>query len=866
MQKKKRKGFTLLEILAVIAILGFLSVIIYPTVINILNQSKEDAYQIQLKEIEDAASKWTLQNSKALPKEENTSFTLHVIDLKRAGLLKLKLIDPRTNLPIPDDMEIVITRKNGKYIYVVKKDSGSKQEELVTGTGTIILSGLPYEYVEVKTAYTEKGAIAVDKKGNRVPDTQIQIVIKKNQATVNTVDTSVLAEYTITYFFTEDGKTISTTRKVKVRDTTAPILTIPVTTRLSNTDSKFNVMEGVSATDNYDGDITSKIITKGNVTLYVPGVYVISYEIGDSSGNKRTKKRTVLISGDICTPVKVTGSTKEGTATNKDVTLTAATLNGNAPEATSYQWQKLENDVWQNVAGATGRTLKLTTDVSTKFRVIYTQYDCYNVSNEYSVYIDKTPPACPTFTANIAASTWTASTANIKITPTSDTTKYDYLYSSNNGSSYSTAVEKKDVFTASYASTGKWKIRTVVKDFVGNARTCDSATYFLDKTAPSCTSRGGSGSWTNGNMTLYGDCKDNESGCKAATISKVFSSDISTNTASPGTIYDNVGNSTTCPGNQTLRIDKTAPTCTSRGGNSSWTNNNVILYGDCKDSGSGCKNATISKTFTSDINTNTASPGTIYDNAGNSATCAANQQVHIDKTPPSNLYVSGNPGCVEEPTQIKFSLHATETGSGIAKWQWRRQLTGGAFNDYANSATTAFNVPDAYKGERDHVTEFQVWDNAGNSSMTSSRFCIRKKPISIGGNAGRWQAGYPGRSSCDWWAAKYYDACPDNVFGNTIGKVDMSYSGNNVTFNWIVSQGPVTYVYTGYFVDFVIYNNGTEIGRYRLKEPYGEDWGGGSIHSGTIKQALGNGNYDIRIEGNSENPGFNMSFGTVKVG
>ena len=88
-----------------------------------------------------------------------------------------------------------------------------------------------------------------------------------------------------------------------------------------------------------------------------------------------------------------------------------------------------------------------------------------------------------------------------------------------------------------------------------------------DRDAPSCAVSGGSSTWTKGNRTITGTCSDTGSGC-TGNISYTYSSDINTTTAGAGgnnvggTVTDNAGNSTTCLANQTVKVDKTAPTVT----------------------------------------------------------------------------------------------------------------------------------------------------------------------------------------------------------------------------------------------------------------------------------------------------------------
>ena len=51
----KKKGFTLVELLAVIAILSILAVLIWPNVLNMFNSGKRDAFKIQVDSVIRAA-------------------------------------------------------------------------------------------------------------------------------------------------------------------------------------------------------------------------------------------------------------------------------------------------------------------------------------------------------------------------------------------------------------------------------------------------------------------------------------------------------------------------------------------------------------------------------------------------------------------------------------------------------------------------------------------------------------------------------------------------------------------------------------------------------------------------------------------
>lgn len=54
-------------------------------------------------------------------------------------------------------------------------------------------------------------------------------------------------------------------------------------------------MNGATAKDDRDGDLTSKIETTGKVDTKKAGTYKITYTVKDSAGNVATASRTVIV-------------------------------------------------------------------------------------------------------------------------------------------------------------------------------------------------------------------------------------------------------------------------------------------------------------------------------------------------------------------------------------------------------------------------------------------------------------------------------------------------------------------------------------------------------------------------------------------
>jgi prepilin-type N-terminal cleavage/methylation domain len=384
----KRKGFTLVELLAVITIVGLISIIVIPLTNSYLKKAQEDTYNSQINEIKKAANKWALQNAAYLPEKENETVTIYLGDLKKAGYLGKDYTNVTTKQKYPDNLEILITYKNNRYVVEVDDESGDEMAPADLNGPTVVLKGMPYEEVEVNTEYKDKGVIALTSTGTTIPSSNIVMEVSPNNNTQPVVDTSVLQTYEVTYEVTHNGKTVTVRRKVKVVDTIAPLIMVPPNTILSSTQASFDIRTGVTTSDN-SGEVIG-YTTSSNLKLKVPGTYVVTYTAKDSSGNTKVKKRTISIVNDVCTEIVVKGTKKSGEPSTVDVTLSATLPNGSMAMDTTYQWQRrTTTGSWSNISGATSKDYQVTTNSNYIYRVNYKQYLCNSSSNEYQVILNK---------------------------------------------------------------------------------------------------------------------------------------------------------------------------------------------------------------------------------------------------------------------------------------------------------------------------------------------------------------------------------------------------------------------------------------------------------------------------------------------
>ena len=84
-----KRGFTLIELLAVITIIGLLSLIVVPIVDTIIKDNNQELYDIQIKNIEDAAKNWASNNILSLPEDINDTMSITICDLEKEGFIEI---------------------------------------------------------------------------------------------------------------------------------------------------------------------------------------------------------------------------------------------------------------------------------------------------------------------------------------------------------------------------------------------------------------------------------------------------------------------------------------------------------------------------------------------------------------------------------------------------------------------------------------------------------------------------------------------------------------------------------------------------------------------------------------------------------
>ena len=340
---------------------------------------------------------------------------------------------------------------------------------------------------------------------------------------------------------------------------------------------------------------------------------------------------------------------------------------------------------------------------------------------------------------------------------------------------------------------GQIKIQASVTNSFGKTKNVNASKSYMDSKPPKCVYgkfkyvKGAKDhlAWVNTSRKVTIGCTDGESGCEKDLYTQTFSKDEEFDVI---TIKDKSGNTTDCK--VQVYVDKTPPTCTSSGGSTKWAKK-LTLVGNCKDNLSGCVDKSVSGRTYEDgnvkwkIKTNMkqdkVSPGTVYDNAGNSTVCPANQTVMVDSVKPTIKVV--NPPDENKWTNqnIVLTLNSSDDFSGIAYHQYRyKERENKNWTTYSDSAKPVFNTMPFSKERNEHAF-LRVCDNAGNCAETTAMIKIDKSQPTCGtvtGGSTSWSNGVRNISLKCNDVAGYKYATPSKCVENPYNR---KYSGSSQT-------------------------------------------------------------------------------------
>jgi type IV pilus assembly protein PilA len=204
-----------------------------------------------------------------------------------------------------------------------------------------------------------------------------------------------------------------------------------------------------------------------------------------------------------------------------------------------------------------------------------------------TVKVDHTAPTCNTSARSTTETPYNGKWQKIGESVTISASCTDNV--TNNASSGCVTSPFSHTFNSNWngaGGAGSNGTAGTVKDLAGNVTTCRTYNVRVDHERPSCSVSASTNSWTNKNVTVTARCSDTGgSGCSTSSFSYTYTSNINISNAgargqgSGGSFSDVAGNSVSCAANQTVKIDKTAPSI------SCWMTGSTSAQASSSDSG-----------------------------------------------------------------------------------------------------------------------------------------------------------------------------------------------------------------------------------------------------------------------------------------
>ena len=329
-----KKGFTLVELLGVISVLGITALLVVPSVEKIIRESKQRALENNKKTILSATKNWVSDNKTNIDGDE---YIITVEDLKSSGYLEYNLKNPVSDKCIGNDTEILIKKDQNNFKYMFNGgvlDGADSECEMVLTKANLYLMGKNPISIKQGDRFVDPGYTATNVEGD---DISTKVLVE------GTVDTDTIGTYELVYTVVSDGFTTKRKRTVNVMDVEEPYISHPGTTVLLNTVSSYNIMDEVRAVDNSGEVIPIKATT--NLTLGINGEYEVVYYATDKSGNEYTDTRRIVVRSDNNT---IYNTIKDSTETISEETILTKMLEEDPDLIYSFDSNEFLKDYYKN--------------------------------------------------------------------------------------------------------------------------------------------------------------------------------------------------------------------------------------------------------------------------------------------------------------------------------------------------------------------------------------------------------------------------------------------------------------------------------------------------------------------------------------
>ena len=511
----QKKGFTLVELMGVLIIIGVLSLILIPVISGIIKEQKQKQYEQQIINIELAAKNLGSDNLSILPEKDGEYMYLTLGQLKSMGYMEGSIINPNSKEEISDCARIKVTRTGSIYKYEYDKTTES-ETNCSSGNNSITISSPINRYI--KNGDTASYIITIN--DSNTDQVLNKYTIDKTKVTL-TGDTDAtysiiegnemykvvirggeqegevglkLESNAIVKNDTEDliGESGITSGEKVIIDNTEPIITFGTNGSTSWAKTASSV---ISVSDNLSGGNTSSYkyvygiysatpntaFTSGNTYSQTTGsgYYYLIASACDNSGNcTTTKSNRFMLDNEAPSCGSWLGQSTTWTNSNRTITMTgtdskSGIKSGNAFSKTYSSGVTTTESLSHVVEDNLGNTRTCTATVN--------------------VYVDKSTPTISSATASSCSSNTRTITVNASESG-SGIAGYAITTSTTQPTSFTASTSSS--WTSSRYSAGTYY--AWVKDSAGNVSSYKSVTLgTCDTTGPVITfgTNGSSGGW-----------------------------------------------------------------------------------------------------------------------------------------------------------------------------------------------------------------------------------------------------------------------------------------------------------------------------------------------------------------------------------
>ena len=650
----RKKGFTLIEIMAIIILLSVISIIIYPVINNTISKSEDDLYDQQIEELVRLSNAWVAGNAIDLVPKEGFTYDLTFEELATQGYIVEKdIINPKTGEVFPGCMKVTYNSVDSNYN--VSYDEACEAE---TGDVTPIINLVVDEGVINSAGYAVRD-FNVRVSGSNIASYKYCTGTRECEPIVSVNGNSgniAITNEGITYVCVIGKKGSKTTKK------------LCKSYKLDKSD--FVMGELV-----IDGTLGENGWYTSDVKLSVRDVEGVTSKLNINSITENTKGTEVIL----------TSTSKSGKTGTKKYTVkvdktapVAGTLNvigtkgGNGWFLSDVVF--IVNDGSDNLSGHASTTSTHTsiTSNTTGTEVIVTTKDkAGNTSTRsYVIKVNKSIPAAGELVIDgtLGENGWYTSDVNLSVKDEVGVTS------------------TLNINKINYDTAGTEIIMTSINNLTGASKTT-KYTIKVDKTKPIVgelviSGVKGDNDWYKGNVTFsVKNGSDSMSGHSKTTSSITSITKDTKGTKVVVTTKDKAGNTNTKE--YIVKMDKTAPvagtlTISGTKGSGDWYLSDVTLkVNDGSDATSGHAKTTSTHTSVSGNTSGTVVTVTTTDKAGNTATRKYTIKINKDAPTAGKLVVDGTLGengwyvsdvklSVQDVTGVTSKLNITEITSDTA--------------------------------------------------------------------------------------------------------------------------------------------------------------------------------------------------------